>query len=102
MNERIYISEIQKNLQYKTRRSVRRWCLNNGLRLLCDIGSNKHYVLKEEFEAVKIKSYFTQQNCDNSTINTTQNSYKEPPKSVIEYDQKGANEIAFINCLQNI
>src|ERR1051325_1412952 len=48
--ERIYIREIMKFLNYKDRRSCRRWCGKNHVGILRDPGSNKLYVLKDEFE----------------------------------------------------
>jgi hypothetical protein len=57
MIERLYISEIQQKLKYKDRRSVRRWCKNQNVRVLQDIGSNKQFVLKDEFENAKYRNY---------------------------------------------
>lgn len=39
-----------KLLRYRDLRSVRRWCDNNQVRVLRDIGSNRPFVLREEFE----------------------------------------------------
>ena|ERR1035437_3774951 len=50
IEERIYIKDIQKKLQYRDRRSVRRWCRNNNVRILSDTGSNRRFVLRDEFE----------------------------------------------------
>lgn len=48
--ERLYLEEIQKLLHYRDRRSIRRWCRNNHVRILSDNGSNKQFVLRDEFE----------------------------------------------------
>jgi hypothetical protein len=55
MLDRLYIKDLQKELPYKDRRTVLRWCRNNGVGVFSDVGSNWSYVLKEEFEAVKMK-----------------------------------------------
>jgi hypothetical protein len=47
---RIPIHEARKKLPYKDRRSFKRWCDNNGVEILSDNGSNKRYILQEEFE----------------------------------------------------
>jgi hypothetical protein len=49
MSERIYIPQIQKELQYRDRRSAQKWCRNNNVRILSDIGSNRQFVLIKEF-----------------------------------------------------
>jgi hypothetical protein len=95
MDERIYISEIQLMLHYKTRRSAKRWCKNNGIRIYCDFGTNRHYVLKDELENAKNKIYRLQQ-------------LKENPQEFInhhkisEYQPRGEFESNFFNFLQNI
>lgn len=51
--DRIYSSEAQKHLGYRDQRSFVRWCIRNDVRVLCDPGSNKKYVLRSEFEHAK-------------------------------------------------
>jgi hypothetical protein len=102
MVERIYISEIQTMLHYKDRRSVRRWCRNNGIRILCDIGSNRQYVLKEEFEIAKNKVYNTNQNGFKSLVQLLSQKKNINAEKVNEYKPIGKYEISFLNCLQNI
>jgi len=48
--ERIYLAEIQTLLRYRDKRSIRRWCHNNNVRMIKDHGSNRPFVLKEEFD----------------------------------------------------
>ncbi len=95
MEERIYISEIQLMLHYKTRRSVKRWCKNNGIRMYCDFGTNRHYVLKDEFENAKNKIYQLQGMKDN-------NQELEYNNKINEYKPTGMFETNFFNFLQNI
>jgi hypothetical protein len=52
MLERLYIKELQVLLQYKDIRSIKRWCRNNGVRILSDYGTYKQFVLKNEFENI--------------------------------------------------
>lgn len=51
--ERIYIEEATELLGYYDRRSVKRWCHNNGVSMFCDNGSNRLYVILEEFNRAK-------------------------------------------------
>jgi len=102
MIERIHISEIQGMLHYKDRRSVRRWCRNNGIRILCDIGSNRQYVLKEEFEIAKNKIYYTTQSCFKSIAQLLSQNQNINIEKANEYKPIGKNEMNFLNSLQNI
>lgn len=93
MAERIYISYIQSELRYKDRRSVRRWCRNNIVRIFSDIGSNKQYVLKDEFEMAKNR---------NSLINIfSQNRNNNTEKKRV-YKPQGEYEKAFLSIFTNI
>jgi hypothetical protein len=91
MNERVYISEIQNELHYKDRRSVRRWCYNNNVRILSDIGSNKQFVLKADYENAKNTNYYKAHEHPNS-------SEKKSP----EYFPRFENEKRMLSILQNI
>lgn len=53
LQERLYMSEIKTELKCKDRRSVHRWCRNNSVLILNDIGRNRLYVIKDEFESAK-------------------------------------------------
>ena len=98
MSERLYIPEIQKELQYRVRKSVRRWCCNNNVRILSDVGSNKQYVLRDEYEKAKNKNY-----SNNEVINSSMNffSMNNRTEKIKEYRPQGEQEIKFLNCLQN-
>lgn len=54
MLSRIYISEIKKELQMKDNRTVNNWCENMGIKIFSDNGTTKKYILKFEYEKVKI------------------------------------------------
>ncbi len=62
MLERLYIKELQALLQYKDKRSVKRWCHNNGVRILTDHGTYRQFVLKSDFENVFNNSQSTHPN----------------------------------------
>lgn len=51
--ERLYIEEAAELLGYYDRRSVKKWCHNNGVSMFCDNGSNRLYVILEEFNKAK-------------------------------------------------
>ena len=43
---RMYLHNIQRLLNYKDYRSVRKWYRNNNVRVLADTGSNRRFVLR--------------------------------------------------------
>jgi hypothetical protein len=51
--ERLYLKYALPELNYSDNRSFKKWCSNNGVEIFCDFGSNKRYVLKEDFEKAK-------------------------------------------------
>ncbi len=63
MLERIYLQSGLTQLGYKDKRSFKKWCENNGVKIFSDNGSNKIYVIKEEFEEAqsrKVMNYLKQ------------------------------------------
>lgn len=100
MTERIYIPEIQSELPYKDRRTVRKWCFNNHVRILSDIGSNKQFALREEYENAKCRNY----DIHKETINSTTIYFSKSSKAqkVNEYRPLGRIEESFLNYLQNL
>jgi len=97
MTERIYIQEMQKELQYKDRRSVRRWCFNNDVRILSDNGSNKQYTLKDEFESAISKHYKKRsENNKSAIIINTKNRNK-----MVEYTPQGEYDKQFLSIFTN-
>jgi len=98
MTERIYISDIQSELHYKDRRSVRRWCRNNDVRVLSDIGSNRQYVLKDEYEKAKCRNYNKIQELPNSSVNIFNKTEKKKPLYIPRFE----NEKRMLSILQNI
>lgn len=100
MTERIYIIEIQNELQYKDRRSVRRWCRNNNVRILSDVGSNRQYALRSEYENAKCKNYPLHQEVFSSSIVNLSKSSKIGKEK--EYRPMGRIEESFISHLLNL
>lgn len=98
--ERIYISEIQSELPYKDRRSVRKWCSNNHVLILSDIGSNKQYALRVEYENAKCRNYPIHQESINSSMTYFSKSSKTEKGN--EYIPLGRNEENFLNHLLNL
>jgi len=98
MTERLYIQEVQTELQYRDRRSVRRWCRNNNVQILSDTGSNKQYVLKDEFERAKYKHYHIRSENINSTMNiSAKNSNK-----IMKYKPQGEYEKECLSIFTNL
>ena len=53
MLTRIYISEIQTDLEYNDRRSVIKWCRNMGVKIFTDKGCKRQYAINDEYESIK-------------------------------------------------
>lgn len=54
--ERLTLFEIARKLGYKDLRTVKRWCKNNGVMVLSDIGTKGKYVILKEFEVAWLRS----------------------------------------------
>lgn len=93
--ERLYIKDIQKELHYRDRRSVRRWCRNNNVRILSDIGSNKQFVLREEFERQKSKNYNNKPS--DRKFTKTNHTYINNVQKGIGYQPQGEYEKEFLS-----
>lgn len=50
---RIYIKEVQQDIQFRARCTVIRWCHKNNVRIYIDRGSKQEFVLRVEFEKAK-------------------------------------------------
>ena len=97
MDSRIPLREIALFLGYKDIRSVKRWCLNNGVKILSDIGSKKQYVIEEELEEAKMrqaKKYLNQKYCGNKL-----HEKKKEQRGERNYRLSGDNEKRFLNRL---
>ena len=53
---------VAKVLGYKNRKSVIRWCLNNGVRICNHHGTNRKFVIAEQFNWVRIGQYLQSMN----------------------------------------
>ena len=121
MIERLYIKDVAKELDLKDNRSVYRWCKNNGVGILSDLGCKRKYIIKAEFVSAKVKQMLKYVNTkyNNVNINEILNAdiqyyfqleiVKEQQNSClihhqknnIRYIPKGDNEQNFLNDLQN-
>jgi len=108
MLNRLYIQDLQEELSYKDRRTVLKWCHNNDVGVLSDIGSNRLYVLKEEFLKAKMKQsvmYIKEKYGENKLpefFNANMNFSNT--KALVKKDKyvpMGEFEQNFLNCLQN-
>ena len=98
MAERVYTTDLQNELRYKDRRSVQRWCKNNGVRLLSDIGCRKQYVLLNEYENAKCMNYSIS-NVTSNFLSQYQNERKEIES---KYRPQFENEKRVLSILQNL
>ena len=87
MNFRIYIKELKEKLNCKDTRTIKRWCVNNSVQLFCDFGSNKKYVMEDQFYLVY-----------SASSNSEQDQIPRRPK----YNPQGNHEKAYLSMLQNI
>lgn len=100
--ERLYIKDIKKELPYRDRRSITRWCRNNDVRILSDAGSNKQFVLRYEFETAKTKNYFVRPGVINSSMKfLSQNRTRKTDKAK-GYTVKGEYEKEFLSIFTNL
>lgn len=100
IEERVYIKDIQVKLQYRDRRSVRRWCHNNNVRILSDTGTSKQFVLNHEFERALTRKYYKLSNVDNPPKGT---SIRDPNDDTIkEYCVKGEYEKKSLSIFTNL
>jgi hypothetical protein len=108
MFERVYIKEVAKELKYEDYRAVYRWCKNNGIGILSDVGSRKKYILKAEYEAAKnheplkyIKEKYGENKLSEFLNATMIFSNKKILAEKVNYKPVGEYEKNFLNCLQN-
>ncbi len=52
----ILLPKAAELLGYKSLRSLRRWCGNNKVAILSDVGSRKKYLLRVEFDAARLQT----------------------------------------------
>lgn len=109
MLERLYIKDMREELPFRDRRTLKKWCFNNGVKIFSDIGCNQLFVLRAEFEATKMKQVINyinekfgadklQEVFDSTIIFFSKNRNGE---NAIKYKPKGEHEIKFLNRLQS-
>ncbi|HRH03921.1 MAG TPA: hypothetical protein PLN13_13545 [Bacteroidia bacterium] len=101
MSERIYIPELKIRLSYKDRRSIKRWCSKNGVHLSKDIGSNRLFAIRADFENTYAPNRFSPE-----ILNATMSFFPQVAKLRAEKSQKYIpqleHEKAFLSMLQKI
>mgnify|MGYP003508313689 FL=1 len=110
--ERLSIKEAKSLLKYKDSRSVKVWCKNNGVAVLCDQGSNRQYILKREFEAIQMKQAIRHvkgkygQNKIPEIFNSAMSLFSEYQHVKVTkskgYKPEGEYEKSYLSMLQNI
>jgi len=98
MIPKINIKEAAKELGYKDCRSVKRWCNNHNIKILSDIGSNRQYILKEEFETSRDKESlkYIKQKYGIDKIPKTFNLENKINNQRIKYIPQGKSEKEFL------
>lgn len=102
VTERLYIVDVQKELHYRDRRSVRRWCRNNDVTILCDVGSNKQYVLREEYDKGKLENYSVTPRIMNTTKRFFAEKFKNKANNLMDYKPKGEYEKKVLSIFTNL
>lgn len=100
--ERFYLKDLEKELHYRDRRSVRRWCRNNNVRILCDVGSNKQYVLREEYEKGKYKNYSVSPRGIKTVSRFLRGKIKNKVNTLMDYKPKGEYEKEVLSIFTNL
>lgn len=89
-------------LPYRDRRAIKKWCMNNGVRILSDIGSKLLFVFRDEFEKA-INRMNSSYNKNQEPVETCSN---RKMSSVINkrdnYKPQGTIESSFLSILQNL
>jgi len=83
MFERITIKALAIELGYKDKRSVIKWCKNNGVRILKFIGSNKRYINKNEFERAISSAIHDENNHTEPEVQSTYHAQGNHEKSFL-------------------
>ena len=99
--ERLYFEDMKTMLNRKDWRTIKRWCLKNGVSLFKDIGSNRWFAIKNDFE----KAFTPNRNKPsilNSTINYFSNYYQTRSLKHQEYKSQGEIEKQFLSILQSV
>jgi hypothetical protein len=73
MNNRLYLRELQIILQYKDRRSVKKWCNHNKVRIYSDKGTNRYFVSRSEFEIIFNRFFIPITNKNTKVTNNKEN-----------------------------
>jgi hypothetical protein len=102
IEERIYLKDIQRKLMYLDHRSVRRWCHNNNVRVLSDTGSNRQFVLRNEFERATTKNYYKHPSVNNLSIDHSTQNHSGSTNKKREYCIKGENEKRLMSIFTNL
>lgn len=102
LQERIYINEIKKILNFKDNRTINKWCLNNNVRILSDTGSNRRFVFRDEFEESINKNHHTGRGFLHSPRNIFLHEHAVKPETEIKYCPKGENEKRLLSIFTSI
>ncbi|MBP6977617.1 MAG: hypothetical protein KBB71_04815 [Lentimicrobiaceae bacterium] len=99
--ERLYLQDLLGELRYRDRRSVRRWCKNNNVRILSDVGSNRQFVLRDEFEKEKNKIYKLRSLISYASKKSLSRNGRNRPEKVMGYKPQGEYEKNFLSIFTN-
>ena len=107
MESRIYMKELKDLLNskdFRSNRTIKRWCKNSHVTFYKDTGSNKLYVFRQEFEKVYFKQKMEYRNSE--FLTSTMSFFPQMEKIKVEksksYIPQGEHEKAYLSMLQNI
>lgn len=92
IRDRIYLAEIQTTLGYADKRSVKRWCHHNDVRILKDKGTKKLFALRDEFDQAIEKNNQGEDSGNKSLREKVKQKIYEISESVRNYKPIGENE----------
>lgn len=91
---RLSLREVAKILNYSDLRSVRRWCKNNGVMVLSDVGAKNKYVILKEFEIARLRSvanYLRSKHGEKNWLTVFDRFTNQNVERVIEEETKKVN-----------
>lgn len=98
------LKDLLNSKDFKSNRTAKRWCKNNNVGFYKDIGSNKLYVFREEFERVYLGQ--KRQYSNPELINSTMNFFSQTANIKSEKSQKHVpqleHEKRYLAMLQNV
>ena len=100
--ERLYIKDIKGILPYRTTRTIKKWCRNNNVLILSDIGMRDQFVLKAQLEEAMERNHRIKSSSKRISQASWNKKLQKKMKDVLEYKPQGEYEKDFLSIFTNI